>query len=588
MKSPFKFLDAYTPEDKAVFFGRERETETLYQLVYKSRLIMVYGQSGTGKTSLVQCGLGGRFDLTDWYPFWIRRNEDINRSLRQALAAPAGGSLRQDSLTATLAWLYKTYLRPVYLIFDQLEELFILGGEAEQQAFIEDIHRIQQAELPCKILLVMREEYIARLYHFEQVVPSLFDRRLRVEPMNYTNAGQVIRGSCAAFNIRLREPEENVRQIIDYVSGGRSGIPLPYLQVYLDRLWQDGYVRTYGSQGYAGEGIPPLEFTREEIQALGAIEDVLEKFLEQQKAQIQEQLQREFPGLGEGALGQLLDLFVTEEGTKQPVAYRREQGELRLEAPFGQRLEGLPPAAVQQGLEALERARILRFTGERIELAHDSLAELIDQERSSEQRQLNQVKRRIAAAYVEYRESGIYLSARQLAGIEPYLPQLQLDEQLEIFIQQSYADAERREQAETQRRERELQLARDKLAAEQQARKRQRIFTFFLAIALLLALASVGWALKKQQEIAAEKVVSDSLRTEAENNLQALQAANARQDSLQADKVMAQVEDILQRARSLQDRYLDLSQYLRQQADSILASYPENDILQQKRQELKE
>ena len=63
MKSPFKFLDAYTLKDKEVFFGREEEVANLYQMVNKNRLILVYGQSGTGKTSLVQCGLAGEFDV---------------------------------------------------------------------------------------------------------------------------------------------------------------------------------------------------------------------------------------------------------------------------------------------------------------------------------------------------------------------------------------------------------------------------------------------------------------------------------------------------------------------------------------------
>ena len=54
MKSPFKFLDAYTFEDRANFFGRGEETEELYRMVFKSSLLLIYGLSGTGKTSLVQ------------------------------------------------------------------------------------------------------------------------------------------------------------------------------------------------------------------------------------------------------------------------------------------------------------------------------------------------------------------------------------------------------------------------------------------------------------------------------------------------------------------------------------------------------
>ena len=52
--SPFKLLDAYTAADQNAFWGRDEEIADLYGMVTKNRLILVYGQSGTGKTSLVQ------------------------------------------------------------------------------------------------------------------------------------------------------------------------------------------------------------------------------------------------------------------------------------------------------------------------------------------------------------------------------------------------------------------------------------------------------------------------------------------------------------------------------------------------------
>ena len=73
VQSPFKFLDAYNKEDKDIFFGRDEEVEQLYELVFQSNLTLVYGQSGTGKTSLVQCGLANRFAASDWFNVYIRR-----------------------------------------------------------------------------------------------------------------------------------------------------------------------------------------------------------------------------------------------------------------------------------------------------------------------------------------------------------------------------------------------------------------------------------------------------------------------------------------------------------------------------------
>ena len=37
LKSPFKFLDAFTLEDRDSFFGRDKEVATLYDFVNKNR-----------------------------------------------------------------------------------------------------------------------------------------------------------------------------------------------------------------------------------------------------------------------------------------------------------------------------------------------------------------------------------------------------------------------------------------------------------------------------------------------------------------------------------------------------------------------
>ena len=84
-KSPFKFLDPYGIEDFSSFFGREKEVRELYEHVNKNRIVLVYGQSGTGKTSIIKCGLANTFEPSDWLPFFVRRNTNINNSLKEVV-----------------------------------------------------------------------------------------------------------------------------------------------------------------------------------------------------------------------------------------------------------------------------------------------------------------------------------------------------------------------------------------------------------------------------------------------------------------------------------------------------------------------
>ncbi len=62
-------------------------------------------------------------------------------------------------------------------------------------------------DLPCTVIMVMREEYLGRLYRLEKALPNLFDFRMRVEPMNTKNVETVLRDSFREFNISVEGKE---------------------------------------------------------------------------------------------------------------------------------------------------------------------------------------------------------------------------------------------------------------------------------------------------------------------------------------------------------------------------------------------
>jgi hypothetical protein len=456
MRSPFKFLDPFRQEDAGEFFGRDNETRDLYDFVNKNRLVLVYGTSGTGKTSLVQCGLSSRFDSTDWFPLFIRRGHNINDALRDGLTKHEAAKSPDESISPIVARLNYKCLRPVYLIFDQLEELLILGSEMEQKKFIATIRELlQEPELDCHILFILREEYLARLYDFEKEIPTLFDRRLRVESMGKIKLTEVILGSMRKFNITLEDSTKNAEQIMASLNAGKSGISLPYLQVYLDMLWRKDYERDYPHENpenleakLARKEYPALTFTTAEIEAFGQIENVLTRFLSEQTALIQKEVRKSNPD-SEEVVNQILDAFVTEEGTKRPAPYTRQQNQIVLGDRAPGVLRSLPTALTSQVLLLLEKSRILRFTEDSIELAHDALAALIDQQRSDAQRRLNELHNRLKNNYREYLDNKEYLSRKQLTALENYLPQLKplLEKPVQDFIEASFDNAKRVEQA---------------------------------------------------------------------------------------------------------------------------------------------
>lgn len=545
MKSPFKFLDPFTLSDREMFFGRDKEIKELYKLVFKTPLLLVYGLSGTGKTSLIQCGLASQFDGPDWLPLWIRRQANLNESLGIALKRLMPTA--EGEIPAQIAQLYQHYLRPVFLIFDQFEELFILGKPEERDQFVTTLKAILDDELPCTILLVMREEYLGQLYLFEKAVPNLFDFRMRVEPMDTANVKTVLRDSFQKFNISIGNPpqEERLDEIIQNVSLGRSGIELPYLQVYLDLLYREDFALTHSNQNaIEGSNWPPLEFTREEIRDFGTIENVLEKFLKEQQERILARLVKQDPGISESIVKLVLDGFVTDEGTKRPITYVRQDG---LRIPDKAQMKYFPPLSapiLSSCLKELEAAKILRSDDDNIELAHDSLAHIIDQSRTDEQRQLNNIKVLIRSLLANLSKTNEYLTRRQLVMFENSYPKLNEEEKLFFEKSKQYRENEEKEALDREKkRNEELQVAlneaqaakevaeterakadEEKTRAEKNAQK-AKLFSY-AAFASILIVAIVGYLLIKsrlenqQSEIERQKteLLNIKLRETAEEN----------------------------------------------------------------------
>lgn len=470
MKSPFKFLDAYDRQDKEIFFGRTDEIDQLYSLVFQTKLLLVYGQSGTGKTSLIQCGLANRFRPTDWFELFVRRKDNLNASLDREIRRQAHTPIAEEtSVHEAIQSLYLDHLRPVYLIFDQFEELFILGSKGEQQIFIRTIATLLKSDIACKIIFVMREEYIAMLYEFEKQVPSLFDKRFRVEPMSNANVQRVITGTTAAFDISLEDGDKTAQHIIENLSDHRTGVQLSYLQVYLDKLYREA------THEHAGEK-HPVVFTEQLVQRTGALGDVMADFLEEQTASIQKELSTQYPTAPATTVQLMLEEFATLEGTKQPVPRNELSEKLTL-----------PDSVIDACLLALEKNRLLRNVEGVYELAHDTLAGRIDDKRSIEEKNRLKVQKLVRDRFSVFAETHTYLNKEELSFSNPYLAKVSLSEQEYSYVKKS----------------------------ESLVKRKQRQTTAAIMGVMLSVIVGLAWWANRQHEISQElQTTLDSLESE--------------------------------------------------------------------------
>jgi hypothetical protein len=76
--TPFRFLDRFTEKDGEIFFGRNADIRGLYERLTSddaAPIVLLYGQSGVGKSSLLDAGLRPRLARTCDTRYAVRHAE---------------------------------------------------------------------------------------------------------------------------------------------------------------------------------------------------------------------------------------------------------------------------------------------------------------------------------------------------------------------------------------------------------------------------------------------------------------------------------------------------------------------------------
>lgn len=545
---PFKFLKSYSRADTDIFFGRDEEIKTLYKMVFQTDILLLYGASGTGKTSLINCGLAREFNDYDWLALDIRRGKNINESLQHELARHRGDviatededeedlydeddlEMEEEAISVPLSPLqqqlkavYLNYFRPVYLIFDQFEELFIIeDNQQEQQLFTQTVKEILSIQLPVKMIFIIREEYLGHLYHFERAIPQLTQKKLRIEPMNLEKVREVIYNATAlehsVVQLQVEEKEVVTQQIFDIVKGKDKSrtIQLPYLQVFMDKL----YLNITADRERQQEAV--ITTTALADPTINKIENVLRDFLDEQVGEIRRALVTTDTDLTEADIWKMLSPFATLDGTKKPISRADLVQELKLS-----------PTLIDRLLQLLQDNRILIYVekDDLYEIAHDSLAQQIALKRSDDEIALLEVRRLIRTqANLDSAVRELF-SDRQLDFIEPYLVRnLNLKENEKQLVDKSQAARIIRHKNSIADQQAKLHAAHQRAEAERERAIQEEVLKDLAELAKEKAVSSEQRALKAQRKAEMEK--SNALAAKKEAEIEKSKALVAKQNAI--------------------------------------------------------
>lgn len=126
-EKPFRFLQRYTREDAAIFFGRGQYIRDLFDRAtdpHAAPIILLYGQSGVGKSSMLAAGLFPRLEQV-CQVVYVRRDVELGllNTLKRALGIQDGGNATNAATNQQVAAQYEA-------LQEQIKQLEILSQTA--------------------------------------------------------------------------------------------------------------------------------------------------------------------------------------------------------------------------------------------------------------------------------------------------------------------------------------------------------------------------------------------------------------------------------------------------------------------------
>jgi basic membrane lipoprotein Med (substrate-binding protein (PBP1-ABC) superfamily)/DNA-binding SARP family transcriptional activator len=249
--NPFKGLRAFSEDDSADFFGRDRiVAETVRRLNTGAELIGLVGPSGSGKSSIVRAGLipairKGAIEGSDAWQ--IAQMVPGSRPFAELEAALLRSSLdAPDSLSEQLADRETGVLRAVLrvlptdtarllLVIDQFEELFItVQHEDDRALFLSGLlNAIDDSHGRVNVVLTLRADFYDRPLAYPEFGSRLGDGIINVVPLRSNELEMAAQQPAERTGVTL-EPALVAALLTDVI--GRPGA-LPLFQYALTELF---------------------------------------------------------------------------------------------------------------------------------------------------------------------------------------------------------------------------------------------------------------------------------------------------------------------------------------------------------------
>jgi hypothetical protein len=418
--TPYKYLDYFEPQDHDYFFGRRFDIERYLGYIKNNGLVVLYGDSGIGKTSLIRAGLIPRLIYEGCIPVYGRCFDVPANVILDNTAAilEQVDARRSQPTTSTLGEFFEQRRRLGYrfvVFLDQFEEFFIRFPPEVQREFIDQIIGCLNhvPRLSLTIVLSLRREYLVELGHFKTRLKELYDNAFELRKMTEEEVHDAIVEPARQLSIEY-EPDLIKQMVRDIYQEGNYNTP--HIQIVCDKL--------VGSLEEPSARVITLAL----YERLGRARRILAEYLEAELNRFDPETQP--------SVKTILKEMVTSHGTKTvstvaEIALRSQMEETRTEDLL---------------LELTNHSRLLRrleVQGQPVfELAHEFLVERVREWLEAGDMEVKAIYEMLDRQLIERERQGFFLDKQRLGEIEQYRERLALSDRHKALIIESYLSKE--------------------------------------------------------------------------------------------------------------------------------------------------
>lgn len=267
MENPFPGLRSFSTEDSHLFFGREGQIDEILQKLGRNRFVAVMGYSGSGKSSLMSCGLvpalyggfitnnGSEWNVVPTRPGtspikglinsvieFMVRTARITESETEVYKSILNAVLRSsnEGLIEIARFLQRTDRENTFFLIDQFEEIFRYRDREDPEALNDAqlyvnlvLTAVEQTAVPAFVALTMRSDFIGECSVFAGLTQQINKSNYLIPQLSREQKKAVIEGPITVAG-GLIAPRL-VKRLLNEI--GNSHDQLPILQHALMRTW---------------------------------------------------------------------------------------------------------------------------------------------------------------------------------------------------------------------------------------------------------------------------------------------------------------------------------------------------------------